>query len=114
MMSREAWAAMQENRLILVDVRRQSEWKQTGVAPGAITLTMGSDGFYERLEAIAAENPGKAIGLICAAGGRSTAVARELEARGLKQVVDVDDGMLGGLRSTGWIEAGLPRVPWVE
>jgi rhodanese-related sulfurtransferase len=114
MMVREAWTAMQENRLILVDVRRQSEWERTGVAPGAVTLTMGADGFYERLETIAAENPGKVIALICASGGRSTIVARELEARGLTRIVDVDEGMIGGVLTSGWLGESLPVVKWED
>ena len=112
MTPKDAWAAMQAGKLVLVDVRQQSEWKSTGVAPGAITLTLGSDGFYDLLEGIVAANPGKTLGLICAAGGRSTMAAREMEARGLNTVVDIKEGMRGGMMSSGWIGDGLPVVPW--
>jgi rhodanese-related sulfurtransferase len=97
---------------VLVDVRQQSEWRASGVAPGAVTLTMGSNGFYENLEALAAANPGKTIGLICAAGGRSTRVANELEQRGLTNIVDVKAGMMGSMVSNGWIDEGLPVEAW--
>jgi rhodanese-related sulfurtransferase len=98
--------------LVLVDVRQQSEWQSTGVAPGAIALTLGSKGFYDKLEQIVAANPGKTLGLICAAGGRSTMAAAEMEQRGLKAVVDIEAGMRGGMMSSGWIGDGLPVVPW--
>jgi rhodanese-related sulfurtransferase len=108
----DAWAKMQSGSLVLVDVRTKSEWKSSGIAPGAITLTMGAENYYEKLEAIAAANPGKTIGLICAAGGRSTRTASELEKRGLSQVVDVKEGMGGGMWNGGWIGADLPVVPY--
>lgn len=108
----DAWAKMQNKTLVLVDVRTKGEWESSGIAPGAITLTMGAQDYYEKLEAIAAANPGKTIGLICAAGGRSTKTASELEKRGLSQVVDVKEGMGGGLFSAGWIAAELPVVPY--
>jgi rhodanese-related sulfurtransferase len=112
MAPQDAWAAMQNNELVLVDVRQQTEWRASGVAPGAVTLTMGSKGFYEKLDALAAANPGKTIGLICAAGGRSTRVANELEKRGLTNVVDIKAGMMGSMVADGWIESGLPVEPW--
>ena len=112
MTPKEAWSAMQAGEMVLVDVRQPSEWQSTGLAPGAIPLTLGSAGFYEKLEQLVADNPGKTLGLICAAGGRSTMAAREMEQRGLKAVVDVKAGMRGGMMSSGWIGDGLPVVPW--
>ena len=112
MTPKDAWSAMQSGKLVLVDVRQQSEWKSTGIAPGAVALTLGSEGFYDKLEDIVAANPGKTLGLICAAGGRSTMAAREMEARGLTNVVDIKEGMRGGMMSSGWIGDGLPVVPW--
>jgi rhodanese-related sulfurtransferase len=110
----DAWSKMQNGSLVLIDVRTKGEWQESGIAPGAITLTMGVENYYEKLEKIVAENPGKTIGLICAAGGRSTQTAAELEKRGLSQVVDVKQGMGGGIFSAGWIGAGLPVVPYKQ
>ncbi|NJR13957.1 MAG: rhodanese-like domain-containing protein [Phyllobacteriaceae bacterium] len=110
----DAWARMQANTMVLVDVRQPSEWRSTGIAPGAVTLTMGAPGLYDRLQSLAAANPGKTIGLICAAGGRSTMAARELESRGLSRVVDVKAGMLGGMVASGWLDEGLPVQPWKD
>jgi rhodanese-related sulfurtransferase len=114
MTPKDAWAKMQAGDVVLVDVRRPSEWRATGLAPGAIPLTMGGDPFYDELENIAAANPGKTLALICAAGGRSTMAALELEKRGLMNVVDVKAGMLGGMLSSGWLDEGLPVVEWKE
>ncbi len=108
----DAWAKMQNGSFVLVDVRTKSEWQSSGIAPGAITLTMGAEDYYEKLVAIAAANPGKTIGLICAAGGRSTKTAAELERRGLSQVVDVKEGMGGSMWGGGWVGAKLPVVPY--
>jgi rhodanese-related sulfurtransferase len=114
MTPKDAWAKMQTGELVLVDVRRPAEWRSTGLAPGAIPLTMGGDAFYAELERIASANPGKTLALICAAGGRSTMAAIELEKRGLSDVVDVKAGMLGGMLSSGWLDEGLPVEAWKE
>jgi rhodanese-related sulfurtransferase len=114
MTPKDAWTKIQAGELVLVDVRTQSEWRATGLAPGAVPLTMGTDGFYEELAKITAANPGKTLGLICAAGGRSTRVANELEARGLTGIVDVKAGMTGGIFGSGWLDEGLPVETWAE
>jgi rhodanese-related sulfurtransferase len=85
-----AHAEINAGRMVLVDVRTPSEWKATGVAPGAVTLTMGEPGFVEKLKAVVDANPGKRVALICAAGGRSTSVQRQMAKLGI-----------------------APRIPWI-
>lgn len=107
-----AWQQISAGKMLLVDVRTQSEWRATGVAPGAVTLTMGSAGFAEKLKAVADANPGKTIALICASGGRSSSVQRQLAQLGVDNAVDIIEGMKGNLFSPGWIGRGLPVKPY--
>jgi rhodanese-related sulfurtransferase len=107
-----AYQQMSAGKMVLVDVRTEKEWRATGVAPGAVTLTMGSSGFAEKLKALVDANPGKTIGLICASGGRSTSVQRQLAKAGITNTVDIAEGMKGTLFSPGWIGRGLPVRPY--
>jgi rhodanese-related sulfurtransferase len=108
-----AFAEISAGRMILVDVRTPSEWKATGVAPGAVTLTMGEPGFVEKLKAVVEANPGKRVGLICAAGGRSGSVQRQMAKLGIDDdAVDIVEGMKGNWSSPGWIGRDLPVVPY--
>ncbi len=110
--SASAFKQISEGKMVLVDVRTQSEWRATGVAPGAVTLTMGSAGFAEKLKAVVDANPGKTIALICASGGRSSSVQRQLAKAGVTNTVDIVEGMKGSLFSPGWIGRGLPVRPY--
>jgi rhodanese-related sulfurtransferase len=108
-----AHAEINAGRMVLVDVRTPSEWKATGVAPGAVTLTMGEPGFVEKLKAVVDANPGKRVALICAAGGRSTSVQRQMAKLGIAEnTVDIVEGMKGNWTSPGWIGRGLPVAPY--
>ena len=68
----------------IVDVRRSSEWKQTGIIPNSILLTFfdkdgnyNFDEWYERLPLeINEDNP---IILICRSGKRSKVVANMID-----------------------------------
>ena len=108
----DAHRAMQAGELVMVDVREPTEWRQTGIIPGAATIAMRDPRFLDKLQTVIDAHPGKTIGLICAAGGRSTAIANALEQRGMTNVVDVDAGMLGRFTQKGWIASGLPVEPW--
>ena len=47
----EAWSQAQAGQLTLIDIRRPDEWKQTGVAKGALEINMahpqGAAGFVK-------------------------------------------------------------------
>ena len=70
--------------ITIVDVRRSSEWKQTGIIPNSILLTFfdkdgnyNFDEWYEKLPLeINADNP---IILICRSGKRSKVVANMID-----------------------------------
>lgn len=94
--------------ILLVDVRRPSEWRETGVAQNASLISMHEDGFFEKLDEAVGGDHGRAIAVICAAGGRSTWMQAQLMARGYTNVWNVAEGMVGGPNGPGWIERGLP------
>jgi len=94
--------------LILLDVRRSDEWKQSGVAASAKLISMYEDGFLTRLLKLTGEQKDKAIALICATGARSTWLSGQLEARGYTNVLNVREGMFGSQYGAGWIAQKLP------
>jgi rhodanese-related sulfurtransferase len=99
-----------DGELILLDIRRPEEWKETGIAKGAWPVSMHTPQFPQQLRAILDQYAPNEIALICATGGRTAYVADILEQNGISGVYDVSEGMLGNGTSVGWIENGLPIV----
>lgn len=114
----EAHKLSQAGEVLLVDVRSPKEWQDTGTPQGAQLITMhgkrGVDGFVEAVETALKGDKSKPVALICAAGGRSSYLQRQLEARGFKAVYDVEAGVVGGLMSKGWKKRGLPMNSYGE
>lgn len=105
---REAHAKARAKEIVLVDIRRPDEWRDTGVAEGAIRLDMTHPAFEARLATLRAENPGKPIALICRTASRTRQVQDILGRRGWQGIVNVRGGMLGDGRNRGWLDEGLP------
>ncbi len=108
---REAHARTKAKDVVLVDVRTPEEWKDTGVAEGAIRLDMTSPVFEARLATLRSENPGKPIAIICRTATRTRRLQDILTQRGWTGIVDVRGGMLGDGRNKGWLDEGLPVNP---
>lgn len=108
---REAHERTAAGRVVLVDIRTPEEWRDTGVAQGAIRLDMTHPAFEARLAGIRAENPGKPIALICRTANRTRHVQEALTRRGWRDIIDVRGGMLGDGRNKGWLDEGLPLAP---
>lgn len=106
----QAHMASKRGDILLVDIRRRSEWLETGTAETALPISMHESSFIGKLDQAISENPGKPIALICAAGVRSSYLRKRLLARGYRDVIDVPEGMLGSRAGPGWINAGLPIV----
>jgi rhodanese-related sulfurtransferase len=104
----EVFERAQNGEVLLIDVRRPSEWKESGVASVAVPLSMHETGFLEGLAALREANVGKRIALICATGGRTAFLQEELAKRGLGTAIDVSEGMFGNGAAPGWIRRGLP------
>ena len=92
----------------LIDIRRPSEWKQSGVGKPAHKISMHEPGFLEKLSELTAGKKDEAIALICASGVRSSWLSAELEKRGYTNVVNVREGMFGSADGPGWLQRGLP------
>jgi len=108
----QVYAMMQENKVILVDVRTEAEWRNTGIAKGALPISMLDKDFIAKIIKIRADNPGKPIAFICASGRRSSIVQSELSKRGMKDLWSVYGGMTGSSDAKGWIADGLPVVAY--
>ena len=68
--------------------------------------------FEQSLKALLDGDKHRPIALICAGGVRSARIQRYLKAQGFTHVVDVVEGMEGGILTDGWIDEGLPVVDY--
>lgn len=110
-----AYARMQAGTLTLIDVRTPDEWRETGVARGALRISMagaqGETGFIQQVDAGLGGNRKKTIGLIGLAGNRAANAQKVLLASGFSHVYTVSEGMLGSNTGPGWIARKLPVEP---
>lgn len=111
----EAFKLAQAGDLVIVDIRTPREWRETGIAEPALQLSMPADVTDDRFQArfndIKNQNPGKAIAIICATGGRTAWMQAELEKQGLGKTLNISEGMFGNGTGDGWIKRGLPVKP---
>lgn len=109
---KEANTLSQAGKVTLIDIRAESEWLETGVAPQAVTLSMHQQGgipaFTQSLTTLLNGDKNQPIALICAGGVRSTRLQQYLIDNGFTQVSNVTEGMVGGLFTKGWIDHDLP------
>lgn len=108
----QAFAAVQEGSLVLVDIRTPQEWRRTGVPSGSHQIDMRRADFAETLLAVLDGERSAPVALICARGVRSARMARALAADRFVNVADVPEGMLGSAEGAGWIAANLPVARW--
>lgn len=105
---RQAYEAIGNGSLVLVDIRTPEEWTQTGIPEPATPIDMTADDFVPKLRELLAANAGKTVGFICRTGNRSNYLTGVLEKAGLTDIVDVTGGVAGNGKVTGWIAEGLP------
>ena len=110
---KEAFERADKGELLLVDIRRPEEWRESGVPANSIAITMHQSrgGFLKAIRA-AAGKADKPVAFICAVGGRSRWLQVTLERAGIKNTINVLGGMFGTRRDIGWLKAGLPVKPW--
>ena len=99
-----------KNNIPIVDIRRSSEWDQTGVVPKSIMLTFfdkegnyNYDEWYEKLRLEIDE--GRPIILICRTGRRTAIIAKMME---IKEYDNVIYNAKSGI--TSWIDENLKTV----
>ena len=83
---------LSKNNIPIVDIRRSSEWDQTGVVPQSILLTFfdkegnyNYDEWYEKL--LLEIDEGKPIILICRTGRRTKIIAKMMEIKKFNNVI---------------------------
>ena len=108
-----AAVAAENGETTIVDVRSPNEWRRTGIAAGAQTVTihnhLGIKGFVKAMERAVAGNKHRSLSLICAAGVRSAQAYRILTAAGFTNLKNIAEGMTGHpVSGPGWIKHGLP------
>jgi rhodanese-related sulfurtransferase len=115
LLATEAFNAVQQHRLTLIDIRRPDEWAATGVARGALKIDMqhpqGPAGFAQAVLRAVNGNKDAPIALICRTGNRTTHVQRYLQTNGFSRTYQVREGMAGSTAGPGWIKRGLPLDP---
>lgn len=109
--AQEASRRVQSGEMILVDIRRPEEWRQTGVAKGAVRLDMRDPAFADKLLQLTGGKPDAPVGIICRTGNRTTQMQRALSGAGFTQIYNVREGMAGSQAGPGWIRQGLPVEP---
>ena len=104
----DAFTLASREEIILLDIRSESEWKETGIASVARSVSMHESQFLSKFKTIVNEANGRPIALICATGGRTAWLVEELSKRGISNLVDVTEGMMGSAAGPGWLRSGLP------
>ena len=101
---------LSKNNIPIVDIRRSSEWDQTGVVPNSILLTFfdkegnyNYDEWYEKLRLEIDE--GKPIILICRTGRRTAIIAKMME---IKKFDNIIYNSKSGI--TSWIDEKLITI----
>jgi len=97
--------------ITLIDIRTPPEWRQTGVAAGALTIDMTSKNFLQDLLDSVQGDRGAPIVLICRTGNRTDYTRKALEKLGFTNVSHVAEGMAGSTAGPGWVRRGLPVEP---
>ena len=101
---------LSKNNIPIVDIRRSSEWDQTGVVPQSILLTFfdnegnyNYDEWYEKL--LLEIDEGKPIILICRTGRRTAIIAKMMEIKKFDNVIyNAKNGI------TSWIDEKLITI----
>ncbi|MEJ1995217.1 MAG: rhodanese-like domain-containing protein [Limibacillus sp.] len=112
----EAEARMQEDGLLLIDVRSKLEWAETGIPKGAEAITIheprGVGYFVMKVSEAAGGERDRPIAFICATGVRSAYAYSLLKEAGFSELYNITEGMLGNPRhGPGWLKRGLPTEP---
>src|SRR3569833_2586247 len=111
----DAYAQIQAGTLTLIDVRTSDEWRQTGVAQGALRINMantqGEAGFVRQVDAALGGDRNASIGIIGLAGSRATHAQEVLRTSGFTHVYTIKEGMLRSSAGPGWIARKLPVEP---
>ena len=105
---KNASSLSKSGKILLIDIRRPSEWKQDGIPKSGHAISMHRKSFLEKLNGLTKGNKNSKIALICATGARSSWLSGQLEAIGYTNIINVSEGMHGSQRGPGWLASKLP------
>ncbi len=104
----DALAKSRAGEITLVDIRTPQEWRQTGIAAGALTIDMTRKTFVEEILRAVDGDKDAPIAIICRTGNRTTYTQKALQEIGFTNVYNVKEGMAGSGAGPGWVRRGLP------
>ncbi len=114
----DAYEMVQTGEATLIDIRHPQEWRQTGVAKGALRVEMVApqmaEEFAQRVRKAVGGKTDKPIILICRTGHRTSLMQAALTQFGFKYVYHVSGGMMGSIGAPGWVAKGLPVEPCTQ
>ena len=103
----EVAAEIEEDGIVLIDLRERDELEGQGTIPGAIHAPRGMVEFYADASSPYHRDefkPDARIVLFCASGGRSALAGKALKDLGFENVAHLDGGF------KGWVAASRPVV----
>ncbi|UHD16148.1 rhodanese-like domain-containing protein [Thiocapsa bogorovii] len=104
----EAMEKARAGEITFIDIRTPAEWRQTGVAEGALTIDMTAPTFVQDVLKAVDGDRNAPIVLICRTGNRTGYTRDALEKLGFTNVLHVAEGMAGSKAGPGWVRRGLP------
>jgi len=108
----DALRKARQDGVVIIDIRREDEWRETGIIEGAETITaFQASGrvdpdFLDNFREVA-PSPDTPIMLYCRSGSRTTSLGNALiEQLGFTDVTHLSGGI------TGWLDGGNPTVDY--
>ena len=98
----QAYEGIESGAFILVDVRRDDEWINTGRPKGSYGVPLQSPDFISQISQLVQGDKGAAIAVSCGTGGRSLQGSNRLVDEGFTRIFNVEGGFLE------WKCQGLP------
>ena len=109
-----AYSLSVNHDLIIIDIRRGSEWRKTGMPATSHGISLQNflkkvrRDFTKDIMDLVDGDLQRPIALICATGGRSAYASGMLREAGFSQVYNIEEGMLGNGALPGWMARNLP------
>ena len=109
-----AYSLSLNHDLIIVDIRRASEWRKTGMPATSHGISLQNflkkvrKDFTKDIMNLVGGDLQRPIALICATGGRSAYASEMLREAGFSEVYNIGEGMLGNGALPGWVARNLP------
>lgn len=115
-----AHAMASRGEISIIDVRAEREWRETGLAEGAVGASIlnpkGRDGFIAAALVAVNGDRDRPIATISETGVSSTKAQAWLVAAGFTEVYNIKEGMFGRYDETGeepgWLNRGLPVISY--